>query len=98
MPFFLYFAPKPVKPLGTAMAKVETKDILARLDIRNFYQGELPDLRGSGDEMNANCPFHDDHGQHFYANVETGLFNCQRCDAKGDVFKFFQDRHGMTRQ
>jgi len=78
----------------TATAKIDKKEVLARLDFRAFYGGELPELRGDGDEMNADCPFHDDHGRHFYANAKTGLFNCQRCPAKGDVFDFLRERHG----
>ncbi|MEL7640788.1 MAG: AAA family ATPase [Solidesulfovibrio sp.] len=77
------------------MARIEKKDVLDRLDFRAFYGSELPELRGQGDEMNAPCPFHDDHGHHFYANAKTGFFKCQRCNAEGDVFRFFQDRHGV---
>lgn len=77
------------------MGQIDKHEVLDRLDIRGFYQGELPELRGQGDEMNAPCPFHDDQGRHFYANAKTGFFKCQRCNAEGDVFRFFQDRHGV---
>lgn len=77
------------------MGQIEKREVLDRLDFRAFYGAELPDLREQGEEMRSSCPFHDDYGRHFYANAKTGFFKCQRCNAEGDVFRFFQDRHGV---
>ena len=75
--------------------RIDKREVLGRLDIRAFYQDELPDLRGNGEEMIAPCPFHDDQGRHFYANVKTGFYKCHRCDAEGDLFRFYMERHGV---
>lgn len=39
------------------------------------------------------CPFHDDKQASFSVNIETGLFNCFACGAKGDVFSFYMKKH-----
>lgn len=75
--------------------RIDKREVLGRLDIRAFYQDELPELRGNGDEMSAPCPFHDDQGRHFYANAKTGFYKCQRCEAEGDAFRFYMERHGV---
>ncbi|KUG30024.1 hypothetical protein ASZ90_000090 [hydrocarbon metagenome] len=74
---------------------IDKKDVLARLDFRTFYNAELFGLSEIGKELNAPCPFHDDSGRHFYVNAETGFYKCQRCNVQGDVFTFFQERHGV---
>lgn len=36
------------------------------------------------------CPFHGDHNPSLSVNIETGLFRCFSCDARGDIFTFYQ--------
>ncbi len=66
-------------------------EILENLDIESFYRSLLPSLKAnSKPETVGLCPFHTDSSPSLSVNVETGLFRCFSCDAKGDVFTFFQ--------
>lgn len=67
------------------------QQILDNLDIADFYQTLVPSLEVNGKpEALGLCPFHDDTSPSLSVNVETGLFRCFACDAKGDVFTFYQ--------
>ncbi len=66
-------------------------EIFNRLDKGKFYQKFIPSLKVNGkSEALGLCPFHDDYNPSLSVNVETGLFRCFACDAKGDVFTFYQ--------
>jgi putative DNA primase/helicase len=73
------------------------EQILDRLSYENFYRTEFGDALGKprGDEIQALCPFHEDHSPSLSVNLKTGLYNCFACGAKGDVFQFYQNRHGV---
>jgi DNA primase len=69
--------------------------ILARLDKEAFFRREIGELpRPRGDEIVVSCPFHEDTNPSFSVNLKTGLFKCFGCGAQGDVFAFYQKRHG----
>lgn len=71
-------------------------EILNRLDKSKFYQGLIPSLKVNGKpEALGLCPFHDDTNPSLSVNVETGLFRCFSCDAKGDIFTFYQRVKGV---
>ncbi len=66
-------------------------EILSKLDKSKFYQGLVPSLKINGkSEALGLCPFHDDHNPSLSVNIESGLFRCFSCDAKGDVFAFYE--------
>ncbi|WKZ16241.1 MAG: CHC2 zinc finger domain-containing protein [Candidatus Jettenia caeni] len=70
--------------------------ILKSLDFASFYQSHIPSLKVNGKpEVLGLCPFHDDHNASLSVNVESGLYRCFACDAKGDVFTFFQELKGV---
>lgn len=70
---------------------MDKQKILHNLDKIAFYAELLPSLKINGKlEVLALCPFHDDTNPSLSVNVETGLFRCFACDAKGDVFTFYQ--------
>lgn len=73
------------------------KEILENLNIELFYSAELPSLKpnGNGQAM-ALCPFHDDHRRSFSVNLNTGLYYCHGCGERGDIFTFYQKRHGCS--
>lgn len=72
--------------------ETEKKEVLARLDFSAFYKERIPSLRISGQrEALGLCPFHDDHHPSLSVNLETGLYRCFSCGAKGDVFTFIQE-------
>ena len=67
------------------------QEILNQLGKSKFYQELIPSLKiNSKPEALGLCPFHDDHSPSLSVNVETGLFRCFACNAKGDVFTFYQ--------
>jgi putative DNA primase/helicase len=69
--------------------------ILACLSFEGFYRRELGELgKPRGDNVLALCPFHDDHNPSLSVNLKTGQFKCFACAAAGDVFHFYQQRHG----
>ena len=75
---------------------IEKSDILVRLNFRAFYSGQLNKFKASqnGQAMGL-CPFHDDSNPSFSVNLENGRFNCFSCEAKGDVFSFYMQRHNV---
>jgi len=42
------------------------------------------------------CPFHSENTPSFNVNGTLGFYKCFGCDAKGDVFKFIQERENLT--
>ena len=71
-------------------------EILARLDVRAFYEAELPGFKPAGGEEIKNlCCFHDDSTPSLSVNTRTGFFQCFSCGAKGDVFSFYMQRHNV---
>lgn len=71
------------------------EQILDRLSFEGFYRGELMNLKAtSGDNWQAVCPFHEDTNPSLSVNFKTGLYKCFACSARGDVFRFYQERHG----
>lgn len=70
---------------------MDKKEILNRLDVAAFYKSHIHSLNINGKpEALGLCPFHDDHNPSLSINIKTGLFRCFSCDAKGDVFTFYQ--------
>jgi hypothetical protein len=66
-----------------------------QIDVGAYYLSELPDLKnGQGDEAKAPCPFHAETQPSLSVNLKSGLYNCFGCGAKGNIFTFYQNRHG----
>ena len=61
-----------------------------------FYWSYLPTLKRSGNELKANCPFHEDRDPSLSVNSQTGLFKCFGCAAAGSIFDFYARTHNMT--
>lgn len=71
-------------------------EILNNLNVENFYKSIIPSLKTNGkpDALGL-CPFHEDQHPSLSVNVQTGLYRCFSCDAKGDVFTFYQRLKGV---
>jgi len=52
--------------------------------------------QGSGARYVGLCPFHSEKSPSFNVNGSLGFYKCFGCDAKGDVFKFIQERESLT--
>jgi putative DNA primase/helicase len=81
---------------GAIVPPFSVKDqVLGRLNFEAFYRGELENLKATaGDNYITVCPFHADTNPSLSVNFTTGLFKCFGCDAQGDVFAFYMNRHG----
>jgi DNA primase len=44
----------------------------------------------------APCPFHHEKSASFHVDDQKGFFYCFGCHAKGDLFRFLQDREGKS--
>jgi DNA primase len=44
----------------------------------------------------APCPFHQEKSASFHVDDQKGFFYCFGCHAKGDLFRFLQDREGKS--
>lgn len=50
------------------------------------------------DELTCKCPFHDDKTPSFNINLETGVFNCFGCEAKGNIVDFVSMIKNISKQ
>ncbi len=75
---------------------MKKQDILQNLDFRAFYSGEIPSLKINGKaKVTCLCPFHDDHNPSLSINLDTGRWKCFTGCGGGDVFNFYQEKHGV---
>lgn len=72
------------------------EQILSKLNKETFYKNLVSSLKVNGKpEALGLCPFHDDQSPSFSVNIESGLFRCFSCNAKGDIFGFYQKVKGV---
>lgn len=75
---------------------MDKADILAKLDVRNYYTSELPSIKWNGSGMGqALCPFHSDTRPSLSVNLNIGQWRCFGCDSKGSIFDFYMKKHGV---
>mgnify|MGYP005841650189 CR=1 FL=1 len=74
---------------------MDKETIKNSMDFAAFYRSELGELKpvSNGNHL-ALCPFHDDSKPSLSVNFQDGLYKCFGCEAKGDVFDFYQRKHG----
>ena len=59
--------------------------------------GEHIALRPAGREFVGLCPFHEDRRPSMYVSPQKQIFYCFVCAAGGDVFKFVENYHKMSK-
>jgi len=75
---------------------IDKTEIPKRLDKSKFYKERIPSLQINGKpEAVGLCPFHDDTNPSLSVNLDTGLYRCYACGAKGDVFSFYMETNGV---
>ncbi len=69
-------------------------EIKARLDLVDLI-GEYVELRRSGKNYIAHCPFHDDRTPSFVVFPESQYWKCFGCGKSGDIFTFVQEKENL---
>ena len=69
----------------------------ANEDIVGVVRGYLPDLKKTGKNWSAICPFHKEKSSSFTANDAKGMYYCFGCGAGGDAVGFVREMNpGMS--
>ena len=76
----------------TNESKERVKDAADILEIVAAYT----DLQQRGQDYWGNCPFHDERTPSFKVNPRDKLYYCFGCEASGDVFRFVEEKEGLT--
>lgn len=66
------------------------------IDYERIYSYYLDDYKIRRKELICLCPFHEEDTPSFNANLETGLYKCFGCGAKGNVTTFVAEMEGVT--
>ncbi|GMR13841.1 MAG: DNA primase [Gemmatimonadota bacterium] len=72
----------------------QVDEVRARADIVEIV-GEVVQLKRSGKDFKANCPFHEERTPSFFVVPAKGFYNCFGCGESGDVFSFVMKRQGL---
>jgi DNA primase len=76
-----------------------SRQIIQEVQDRNPIEevlSEFLDLKKSGKNYKAKCPFHHDKTPSFYVSPEKGLYHCFGCGRSGNVFTFLEEYKGMS--
>ena len=72
-------------------------EIKSRLDIVEYVQQQVPQLKRAGRTYKAPCPFHNEKTPSFVVNPDTQSWRCfGSCAEGGDIFSFAMKKHGWT--
>lgn len=66
------------------------------MDYENIYSQYIEDYKIRRNELIGLCPFHEEDTPSFNANLETGVYHCFGCGAKGNVTTFIAEMEGIT--
>jgi len=58
--------------------------------------GSYVDLKRSGKNYKAICPFHTEDTPSFMVSPELGIYKCFGCGVSGDIFSFVQEIEGVN--
>ncbi len=71
-------------------------DVKARLDIIDVVSGYVTDLKKTGRNYKACCPFHNERTPSFVVDAERQTWHCfGACSTGGDVIEFVRRREGL---
>lgn len=77
------------------MNDITLEDILSRIDPLDVVS-EYIELKKSGKNYMALCPFHPDNTPSFSFDPERGLFHCFGCGKSGNLIQFIMEIEGVT--
>lgn len=72
------------------MAQDQVEEIKRKIDIVDLIS-EHVDLKRSGRNFKALCPFHSEKTPSFMVSPELGIFKCFGCGLGGDAYRFLQE-------
>lgn len=81
--------------LNLKMIDVTLEEILSRIDPLDIVS-EYIELKKSGKNYMALCPFHPDNTPSFSFDPEKGLFHCFGCGKSGNLVQFIMEIEGVT--
>src|SRR4051795_10414984 len=76
----------------TDQSKDRVKEAADIVEIVSAYT----DLQQRGQDYWGNCVFHDERTPSFKVNPRDKLYYCFGCEASGDVFRFVEEKEGLT--
>lgn len=62
---------------------------------QQFWKDLLINTKLTNGHVVASCPICNESKGHFYANIQTGLWDCKKCQASGNEWTFLRDYQGM---
>lgn len=77
------------------MSRTQIEEIKDRLDILEVARSYISNLKKSGANHFALCPFHHEKTPSFSINTDMGIFKCFGCGESGDVITFIQKMEGV---
>lgn len=86
---------RPGEGASARPTQIDTKALLSRVDIVEVINARV-ELRKSGAEFEACCPFHNEKTPSFKVSPTKQFYNCFGCGANGDAIKFLMEHDGLT--
>jgi putative DNA primase/helicase len=77
------------------MSKIDTDELLSQVDIVDVIGRYGVELKKSGSEYKALCPFHSENTPSFTVVPDRQFYQCFGCDAKGDAIDFVRHHQGL---
>ncbi len=74
------------------------KEIKDKIDIISVASEYIKNIKKSGKNWVALCPFHSDKNPSFYISEENGFYKCFACGEKGDVITLVQRLDNLSFQ
>jgi len=79
-----------------AVSAETLEQIRIKVDLVELVREHLPNLRQSGRNYKALCPFHTEKTPSFMVSPEKGIFHCFGCGVGGDIFGFLMRIENIT--
>ncbi len=75
---------------------MDSTEIKQRVSLRSLLERDNVDVRRAGASWVACCPIHNEDSPSFHLHESAGgdWFKCFGCDAKGDIFEYWQQTRG----